>query len=205
MEACGIRKMEKIEGVDSQKIVSMAEISMSQLVTNDTVDDRDFLVRMQLASAMGFYVLLSDYVRYFSLRSWFRRYTQESIALVMKTSDLNYLFDRNVYEGLEGGTLEGLGKLFADNTSVLVYPNLNSGKVHRLEDVRFPETVELVAQQLMRNNKLIACEGYDESIVEISARQAIQMISSNEPGWEDTLEPNIAKMIKEQGFFGYNG
>jgi len=86
-----------------------------------------------------------------------------------------------------------------------VYPNLNSGKVHRLEDVRFPETVELVAQQLMRNNKLIACEGYDESIVEISARQAIQMISSNEPGWEDTLEPNIAKMIKEQGFFGYNG
>ncbi|MEQ9567251.1 MAG: hypothetical protein RLN85_15800, partial [Pseudomonadales bacterium] len=42
MEVCGIRQMEKTVGVDPQKIVSMAEISMSQLVTNDIVDDRDF-------------------------------------------------------------------------------------------------------------------------------------------------------------------
>ncbi|MEQ8953872.1 MAG: hypothetical protein ACFHHU_07895 [Porticoccaceae bacterium] len=203
MEVCGIRQMEKTVGVDPQKIVSMAEISMSQLVTNDIVDDRDFLTRMQLACAMGFYVLLSDYVRYFSLRSWFRRHTQEPIALTMKASDLNYLFDRKVYEGLEGGSLEGLGKLFADNTSVLVYPNLSNGEIHCLENVQFPETVELVAQQLMRNNKLVALDGYDETVVNISARSTIQMINSGEKGWEDLLEPKIANMIKEQSFFGY--
>jgi len=203
MENCGIRQMDTIDGLDPKKIVSMAEISMSQLVTNDTVDDRDFLSRMQLASTMGFYVLLSDYVRYFSLRSWFRRHTQEPIALMMKANDLNYLFDRKVYEGLEGGTLEGLGKLFADNTSVLVYPNIKDGKVHGLEDVQIPESVELVAQQLMRNKKLIACKGYDESILNISARETTRMIESGQSGWEDALEPSVAEMIKQQGLFGY--
>ena len=204
MENCGIRQMSAIEGLDPEKIVSMAEISMSQLVTNDTVDDRDFLSRMQLASAMGFYVLLSDYVRYFSLRSWFRRHTQEPIALMMKTSDLSYLFDRKVYEGLEGGTLEGLGKLFANNTSVMVYPVMTNGEMRSLENYEFPEAVELIAQQLMRNQKLIACEDYDENILGISARETIQMIESGEPGWEESLEPKVAEMIKEQQFFGYN-
>ena len=203
MENCGIRQMDTIEGLDPKKIVSMAEISMSQLVTNDIVDDRDFLSRMQLASAMGFYVLLSDYVRYFSLRSWFRRHTQEPIALMMKANDLNYLFDRKVYEGLEGGILEGLGKLFADNTSVLVYPNIKDGKVHGLKDVQIPESVDLVAQQLMRNNKLVACEGFDASILNISARETTRMIESGEAGWEDALEPSVAEMIKQQQLFGY--
>jgi hypothetical protein len=121
----------------------------------------------------------------------------------MKTSDLSYLFDRKVYEGLEGGTLEGLGKLFADNTSVMVYPVMNNGEMRNLENYEFPESVELVAQQLMRNKKLVACEGFNESILDLSARKTLQMIDAGEPGWEEFLEPKVAEMIKDQKFFGY--
>jgi len=55
----------------------------------------------------------------------------------------------------------------------------------------------------MRNKKLIACKGYDESILNISARETTRMIESGQSGWEDALEPSVAEMIKQQGLFGY--
>ena len=123
MERAGKSQLAKKEGVDPKDIVLLAEISMSSVMTDDSLGDSDFLGRVELANAMGFPVLLSDYVRYFSLRSWFRRHTQAAMAILMKSGDVkDYLFDYDFYQGLEGGALEGLGKLFADNTSVFVYP-----------------------------------------------------------------------------------
>lgn len=205
MAKAGLAQMVEKEGIDPDRTIQMAEISMSELVTADHVDDSDFILRTELANAMGFYVLLSDYVRYFSLRSWFRRHTMEPIALLMKTTDLDYLFNEKVHEGLEGGILEGLGKLFADNTSVLVYPSRHEDNILPLDQAKFTERLELVAKQLMINNKLVAYTGYDESITETSARAVMDAIRANKDGWEDYLVPEVSEKIKADKLFGYSG
>ena len=203
MTRAGLKQMQKKEAVNPKNTLQLAEISMSQLIKGNSVDDRDFIARMELANTMGFNVLLSDYVRYFSLRSWFRRHTMESISILMKASDVSHLFEEDYYDGLEGRTLEGLGKLFADNTSVIVYPNTVDDKVQTLAEVEFPERFELIAKQLMRNNKLVASEGHDDSLIDISARKVMESIQAGNPDWESHLEGAVVEKIKSEKLFGY--
>jgi len=204
MARAGLAQMKKKEGVDPKKALQFAEISMSELIKGNSVDDADFIARTELANVMGFNVLLSDYVRYFSLRSWFRRHTMEPISILMKANDVTHLFDEEYYDGLEGRALEGLGKLFADNTSVIVYPNKNNGDLQSLEDIEFPKRMELVAKQLMINNKLVASEGYDGDLIDISARRVMENIQAGGSDWEAHLDESVAEKIKSERLFGYN-
>lgn len=203
MAQAGLAQMKKKEGVDPSKVLQFAEISMSQLIKGNAVDDADFIARTELANAMGFNVLLSDYVRYFSLRSWFRRHTMEPISILMKANDVGHLFDEEYYDGLEGRVLEGLGKLFADNTSVIVYPNKNDGKLQTLEDIKVPERLELIAKQLIINKKLVDIEGHDESLIDISARKVMESIQAGGSDWESHLDEAVTEKIKSARLFGY--
>ncbi|MDM3870578.1 hypothetical protein QSV34_04315 [Porticoccus sp. W117] len=206
MEHVGTQHLAKKAGVDPERIVRLAEVSMSQVMSDDKLDDSDFLLRVELANAMGLPVLLSDYVRYFSLRSWFRRHTKEAIAILMKISDVkNYLFDLDFYDDLEGGALEGLGKLFADNTNVLVYPVEKDGVVTTLSDVQFADKLKYVAQQVIHNKKLVDAEGYDPNLLSISARELIPTISDGPGAWEAAVDPRVLELIKRKGLHGYPG
>ena len=205
MERCGIEQLSAQEDLEPSSILRLAEVSMSQVVNESGLDDSDFLARVDLANTMGYNVLISNYVRYFSVRSWIRRHTHAAIAILMKASDIkNFLFDDKLYDGLEGGVLEGLGKLFADNTNVYVYPVHRDGKKYSLAEVDFPERLELVAEQLIKNGKLIAAEGYDENRLHLSAREVIQQIPEGNGGWESSLSEKVAALIKERQLFGYN-
>ena len=205
MERCGIAQLAGQEDIDPSKIMRLAEISMSQVMNGDEIATADFLGRVDLTITMGYNVLVSDYVRYFSLRSWLRRHTGQAIAILMKASDINdFLFNSALYDGLEGNALEGLGKLFADNTKVYVYPVHKDGKPHSLEEVSFPEHLELVAEQLIRNGKLVAAEGYDENRLHLSARQAIEQITAGKKDWENAVSKEVASLIKERKLFGYS-
>lgn len=205
MERCGREQLCVKENVDPQRTMRLAEISMSQLVTNDRIDNADFLARVDLASSMGYHVLLSDYVRYFSLRSWFRRHTQEPIAISMKASDLHYLFDADLYQGLEGSVLEGLGKLFADNTNVFVYPVIQDGVKKNLSDLTISDSLKYVAQQFVHNGRLVAADGYDETLLDISARKILKDIPKGRGEWETLLPNQVAELIRERKLFGYPG
>ena len=204
MSECGLNQLERKEGLNSQSTLQLAEISMSQLVTGDAVDDRDFLARQELACAMGYHVLLSDYVRYFRLRSWFRRHTNAPIAILIKAMDIGHLFDEQLHLGLEGGVLEGLGKLFADNTSVFVYPGIIDKKLTTLAEIEFPADMALIAQQLISNNKLIPAEGCNQELLDISARQVLRQIQNGEPGWERYVDDAVADLIKQNQMFGFS-
>ncbi|MGS2722851.1 hypothetical protein ACVBEJ_03840 [Porticoccus sp. GXU_MW_L64] len=204
MEQSGTRQLAEKAGVDPERIVCLAEVSMSQVMSDDKLDDSDFLLRVELANAMGLPVLLSDYVRYFSLRSWFRRHTQEAIAILMKKSDVQkYLFALDLYSDLEGGALEGLGKLFADNTNVIVYPVIKDGAVAGLADIEFADNLQYVAKQVVHNNKLIAAEGYDPNLLSISARELIPTISNGAGAWEQAVDPRVVELVKRKKLHGY--
>ncbi|NVK31196.1 MAG: TonB-dependent receptor [Gammaproteobacteria bacterium] len=203
METCAVSMLSASDDIAPEKFVRLAEISISDLMGENRLDDEDFLARVDLANAMGFPVLLSDYVRYFSLRTWIRRHTKEPIGIVMKTLDVEkYLFNADLYSGLDGQTLEGLGKLFADNTRVLVAPVIRNGELQTLENVSIPEDQSLIAKQLIKNKKLLELEGYNEELLAISAREIIGKIPSDDDSWEPMLDPNALKIIKQRKLFG---
>lgn len=202
MTESGLDQFLRHHNVDRDKVVVLAEITMSELVTEEHIADSDFLARVDLLSSLGYNVLISDYVRFFRLRSYLRRYTQDPIGLVLSVLDFDYLFNEQYYEGLEGGILEAMGKLFPDNTQVYVYPTRAGGELISLENIRVPDHLRYLLRHLVSNRLMIASDRYREEHLHISARCIAEQIPRGRGDWEQQLPDIVTRQILERKLFG---
>lgn len=185
------------------EVLHLAEITLSELVVGGKVEDGDFISRVDLLTSLGYTVLISDYVRFFRLRSWLRQYTNNQISIVLSVLDFFYLFDSKYYEGLEGGILEAMGKLFPDNTHVYVYPAIINGQFIDLTNVNIAPNVKLLLSYLIENKLLLPFKQYNIQNLHISARDIINQIPSGDGQWEEACLDVITEAIKRDGLFGY--
>ncbi|PWU06193.1 MAG: nicotinate-nucleotide adenylyltransferase, partial [Verrucomicrobia bacterium] len=107
--------------VIDEKIVILLEITIKNLLA-EGFDLADFLARVDIISALGYNVLISNYPEYYKLSAYFRRYTQKMIGIALGINHLMAIFDDQYYNTLEGGILEACGRLFKDNVKLYVYP-----------------------------------------------------------------------------------
>ena len=191
--------------VDAERLVSLAEITMNSPFTGDTVDDADFLVRVDLLASLGYTVMISDYVRFFRLRAYLRRYTQKQIGIVLSVRDFDYLFNLKFYEGLEGGILEAFGKLFPDKTSVYVYPSrrADEAELTTLASVSVPPGLQHLLAHLVENKLLIPLEEYDESLLQIDMAEVLSDLHRGRGRWEECVPDIIAQQIIERRLLGF--
>ena len=204
MAETGLGQLQNIQS-DARGALVMAEISMSTLTRGGGADDEEFLSRADLVNAMGYNVLVSDYLRTFSLRSWIRRYTHHPIGISVKATDCDFLFNESFYQGLEGGIMEAMGKLFAEDTRMFVYPALNdSDQLIALDNLEVPEQHNYLLKLLIANGKMLSSSGYNEANLHISARKLLSSIASGPGEWQTQLPEEVAKLIVDRQLFGYS-
>ncbi len=203
MKDVAIKQFSEEHKVEADNILAVAEITMNELSGQGDEADSDFLARVDLLNDLGFSVLISDYLRFFRLRSWIRRYTQNRIGIVLSVLDFDYLFAEDYYEGLEGGILEAFGKLFSDNTNVYVYPTIRNGKLITLENIDVTDELRFLLQHLIHNRAMVTAEIKDVANLQISAREVAKKIPSGRGDWEQCLPEGTAKTIIERKLFGY--
>ena len=113
----------------------------------------DLIQRVGLLNKLGYSVLVSDYTRYFSLRAYFRQFTKLQIGIVVGIMNIRQIFDESSYRGVEGGILEGFGKLFPDNTRLLVYPEIDRGGEYiDYCSITLPPNLQYLYRHLLENN-----------------------------------------------------
>tara|TARA_B110000967_G_scaffold51735_1_gene52945 strand:- start:746 stop:1369 length:624 start_codon:yes stop_codon:yes gene_type:complete len=198
----GLNTFARNSGVHSEDIVSLAEITMTELGGESSDGDAEFLARVDLLNALGHSVLISDYFRYFRLRSWLRRFTSEPLAITLSVLDFHTLFNQAYYEGLEGGILEGMGKLFQDNTQVYVYPSIINNRIVTLDNVEVDSSQRHLLKYLVDNNLLLDCPYISEENLPISARRTAEMIAAGKSGWQENVPESVKEQIISQGLFG---
>lgn len=203
MKKAAVEHFAKEQGVDKDNILVIAEITMNELTGKGDAADSDFLARVDLLNDLGFSVLISDYLRFFRLRSWIRRYTPNRIGIMLSVLDFDYLFAGKYYEGLEGGILEAFGKLFSDNTNVYVYPSIRNGKLITLDNVDVDEDLQYLLRYLIHNRAMVSADIADVSNLEISAREVIKQIPKGRGDWEQALPEVTAKSIIDRKLFGF--
>jgi hypothetical protein len=140
--------------------------------------------RIQLLNLLGYTVMVSDYTRYFSLRAYFRQYTKLQIGIVVGMINMKQIFDEDSYRGVEGGILEGFGKLFPDNTCLFVYPELDpDGEISDFDDIRVPEHLRF--------------------LLAIYSREILKQLPNGRGGWETYLPAGVADEIVREKLFGF--
>lgn len=203
----GMREFAQLPGVNIDNTLMLAEITMNQLVgDNENVNDKDFVERVDQLSALGYHVMISDYVRHFRLRAYFRQFTSKQIGIVMGMDNIRQIFDEEFYRGVEGGIMEGLGKLFPDNTIVYAYPELNAeGEEISYQTIQLPDHLHHLYRHLVENEFVRGIHDSNAELFNIFSRKVLQEIQEGLPGWEDDVPEPVAELIKEKHLFGYRG
>ena len=203
----GQNTFSSLPDVDRSNTVAIAEISLNDAHGNDAkVPESDIVARVQLLNSLGYNVMVSDYTRYFSLRAYFRQFTQLQIGIVMGMVNVKQIFDESFYRGVEGGILEGFGKLFPDNTRIFIYPETDEdGQVTEFTDVKVPDHLRFLYRHLLENGFLHGIECSDPSLFTIYSRKILKQLSSGQDGWQKDLPEGVAAEIIKHKFFGYRG
>ncbi len=193
------------DDVDAADVVELMEITMNNLMVEGDIDISDFLARVDLLSAVGKVVLVSDYFQYWRLGSYFRRYTDRPIGVTMGAASVQELFNESHYDELDGGILESFGRLFQNQLRLYVYPLLDTttGQKLKVENLRVPKHLAHLYKYLIDREMIRQLEGYNEECLHIFSRELLKQISSGSNEWEVAVPDEVARMIKARHFFGW--
>ena len=201
----GLKRFTEMKGVSLDNSVALAEISLNDLHGNDLmVSEEDLIARVCLLNSLGYSVMISDHTRYFSLRAYFRQFTKLQIGIVVGISNIRQIFDEDSYRGVEGGILEGFGKLFPDNTRLLVYPEIDqAGEYTDYSNVMVPANLRFLYRHLLENHFFFGIECSDRELFKVFSRNVLKQLPNGCGKWEQNLPPGVAEEIIANRFFGY--
>ncbi len=205
MTQCGMQQFNAMPHVNPEQTLTLAELTMASLTVGDKIDDADFLARVDMLNTQGYTVMISNYLRYFRLREYFRRYTQQQIGMILGISNLELIFDEEYYKTLEGGILEAFSKLFPDNTRLYIYPSKNSEKDELITADNFKASPKLkhLYSHLFDNKYVESIEGADESLLSINPAEIAAGIVKGRGEWEESVPDSIVDMIIEKRLLGF--
>jgi len=192
-------------GVKGEQPVVLMEMTMRNLLSEGTVDPKDFLARVDILSALGKTVLISNYARYYKLVAYLSRYTQKSIGIALGIPSLREIFDEKFYTDLEGGLLESLGRLFKSSVKLYVYPWRDpvTGKVSTAENMKVAPHLQNLYAYLIENHCVESIHKHNVEYLPIFSRDVLARIQTYDPSWETMVPPPIVEIIKRDKLFGY--
>jgi hypothetical protein len=195
----------KQSGRSEKELVVLMEMTLENLLTEGQLNHADFLARVDILGALGRPVMVSKFGEYFRLASYLARYTSQMIGLVMGVPSLMEIFDEKYYLNLEGGILEGLGRMFKSGLKLYVYPMIDdqTGKLVTATKLEVASNLRSLFRYLIENKFIEEITDYDPEYLRIHPPDALAKLQSGDPVWERMVPPEVARIIKNRQFFGY--
>jgi hypothetical protein len=205
MLQASLSKFAEVNSVAAAEVLPILEISMQNLKEDSNVCLQDFVSRAEVAAATGCTVMISDFRQYHRLAAYLARYTQAPIGLPMGLTTLRSLFDESYYEDLDGGILEGLGRLFRQQLSVYVYPCKNAGNavIEHLQDVRLNESLQHLFDYLRVRGRLVPLLDVAYHHLDIQSPNVLRMIAAGDSSWTELVPAAVAEKIVAGSLFGH--
>jgi hypothetical protein len=187
---------------DGEPLLLM-EITMQNLLKGGELDMLDFLDRVDMLGALGRTVLISNYGEYYRLINYLTRYTDRMIGLPLGLPSMQEIFEEKYYQELEGGILEGLGRLFKTGVKLYVYPFLApDGTLTSADGYEAAPNLVHLYRHLLDNKFIRPMENYHREYLGITSAQVLAKIRDKDPSWEKMVPEEVAAVIRERKLFG---
>lgn len=150
------RTRELMESGGGTPVAELAELTMNNLLhRGDTVDKSDFLARAEMLQALGKSVMVSNFAEFHRLSAYLRRSNGAEVGLVVGLPLLETLYEEKWYDDLEGGALEGFGRLFKDGVTLHVYPCHEENRQRSLGEARLPSAMRPLFDFLIAHQRIV--------------------------------------------------
>jgi len=185
--------------------IVLMEMTLRHLTTGEMIEEKDFLDRADMLSALGKTVLISNFRRFHRLAWYLARYTDRPLGLALGASKLGEIFDESFYNDDDGGLLGGLGQLFKNPARLYVYPSLNldSGAVVTAESFTVAPRLKHLYAYLIENRLIQSIPNFDPKLLPIRAHDVLARIQAGDGSWEKLVPPAIVEIIKRERLLGY--
>jgi len=199
------RQFLKETGSSEKDLVVLMEMTLENLLSEGQLNHADFLARVDILGALGRTVLISKFGEYYRLAGYLSRYTNRMIGLVMGVPSLLEIFDEKYYLNLEGGILEALGRMFKQGLKLYVYPIMDekTGKILTAKHVEVAPNLRSLFQYLIDNRHIKEITDYRQDFLRIYPPAVLAKLKAGDRSWEEMVPPEVAQIIKEREFFGY--
>src|SRR5207302_2415530 len=188
-----VRAQEQLEH-DSQgnwqAPVVLMEMTLNNLITEQSIDHQDFLARVDLLGALGKMVMISSYTRFDGVTGYLRKATRNWIAMVIGVPTLREIFEEKYYADLDGGILEGLGRLFQGPVKLLIYPTRESagGEVATAESLDLQWDQRNLYAHLRQNGRIESIREFDAAQLHITPGEVLGKLRDGDPGWDSRVQ-----------------
>ena len=186
--------------------VSIMEITMRNLLADGEVDLHDFLSRADVLATTGHTVMISDFAEYYRLAAYLFRYTNRRIGLAMGAMNLVEIMDEAAYHRLDGGILEGFGRLFKNNLKLFVYPYMEprTRELVTIDKLDVPASLRQLYGYLIDRRCIVQLTDINHAYLNIHSHEVLGKIGRDSNEWEAMVPPKVAAAIKERRLFGYS-
>ncbi len=191
--------------VKENKTVVIFEITLSNLISQGEIDEKDFMDRAKLLCSLGHIVMISNFKEYYRLVDYLSQYTKKQMALAMGVNSFVDVFDENYYKDISGGILEAFGKMFYNNLKVYLYPMKNDqGDIVTSNNLKLHPRMKDFYKFFKYNGKVVDIYDYELEYLDVFSRKILKQIKNNEKGWDQHLPEGISEMIVKNKMFGFD-
>ncbi len=190
-------------GISGPPVILM-EMTLKNLRSGQSIDHRDFLARADILGALDQTVMISNYTRFDLVAAYLRHYTASWIGLVAGVPTLRAIFDEQYYGDLEGGILEGLGRLFGGRVKLFVYPTVSpaTGNLETADDLAVAPNLQHLYHHVLQNGFVEAIRRFDVEQLHVSPADVLRKIQSGDPDWAKFVPAPAAALIRQEALLG---
>lgn len=193
---------------DVGKPLVLFELTMNQLINESAdgkdgvIDEQDFLDRVETLCALKHHVLVSNFSLYYRLKRYLRTMTKQPIGILLAARHMKGLFDEAHYRDLEGGLLEGLGKLLDPLTRVYVCPQKQGEACLLAENFAPGPPLKSAFDYFRSQDWLTDLGGCGDMPEHLSSEKAHELLRKGGTEWQKLVPPAAAQVIVAKGLFG---
>lgn len=198
----------KEEGVEKKNVREIFELTLRDLTSDGKIAEKDFIDRTELLGALGYTVMISNYLKYYEVVDYLSEVSRNyKIGVLLGIYNLNNIFNEEFYSELNGGILEAFGKGFGRNSKLYIYPAINykTGELFEFKDYKVPENLEGLLKFMIDNDKIEGLTKFEYELLKINADEVLEKIQTHQDDdtWDRDVPDRVAKAIKFMRLFGY--
>ncbi len=157
MVECGTEAFSSDLATSPKNVICFCEVNVARYLSEGLDEVSDLEARVKAITERGYHVMVTSHFRYFRLSRFFSRHAKRKTGFILSAHNVLSIFDDKFYEGMEGGVLEGLSKLFVSGSRLLVYPTVSADGVQTTADtLEVPENQEHLYQHLYQNGRIMS-------------------------------------------------
>jgi hypothetical protein len=189
---------------DSGDPAVIMEMTLKNLRSGPSINHEDFIARAEILGALDKMVMVSGHTRFDTVTTYLRQYTRSTIGFVAGLPTVRAIFDQQYYEELDGGILEGLGRLFSGRVKLFAYPTLSAvaGELETADRLITSPELKYLYAHLLENGYIWPIQNVNMDQLHITPGDVLKKIQSGDATWTAFVPPEAADMIKKKGLFG---